>query len=175
MQGNVGNATADKSNSQTTFGSALTAPVAQNGSYANLASMATTTTGSGGYALVGSTATILAGTNNSASSQSVSMQWRTQTLAERTNPGLLSDVVQLGGMATGGTGQTGTFVLQMGFAPSLLPSGTSSEPLLASEGLIYLGWLNPNTNQWGNAISGNFGTNAGSFHLGLVQQRPDAG
>ena len=54
---------------------------------------ATATTGSGGYDMVGSTATILAGTNSSGSSQTVSMAWRTQTQAERKGPGLISDVV----------------------------------------------------------------------------------
>ena len=67
LQGNVGNATADKSNSVTSFGTPLTAPVAQNASYANLESKATATTGNGGYGMVGSTATILAGTNSSGS------------------------------------------------------------------------------------------------------------
>ena len=62
LDGNVGNATADKSNSQFSFGvHALTAAVTHNASYANLESKATATTGNGGYDLVGSTATILAG------------------------------------------------------------------------------------------------------------------
>ena len=55
----------------------LDRPVAQNASYANLESKATATTGSGGYGMVGSTATILAGTNSSGSAQTVSMAWRT--------------------------------------------------------------------------------------------------
>ena len=86
LEGNVGNAAADNSNSPSSFGVALTAVVAPNASYANLASAVTTTTGSGGYGLLaGSTATILAGTNNGSSSQTISMQWRTPTLAEEAN------------------------------------------------------------------------------------------
>ena len=64
----------------------LDRPVAQNASYANLESKATATTGSGGYQLVGSTATILAGTNSSGSAQTVSMAWRTQTLSGANKP-----------------------------------------------------------------------------------------
>ena len=117
LEGNVGNATADKSNSQSSFGTPLTAPVAQNASYANLESTVMATTGSGGYGMVGSTATILAGTNSSGSAQTVSMQWRTQTQTERTSPALVSDIVQLSGMAFSGS-QTSPFVLQMTYNPS---------------------------------------------------------
>ena len=165
LEGNVGNATADKSNAQSSFGPALTAPVAPNASYANLESMVTTTMGSGGYCMIGSTATILAGTNSSGSSQTVGMAWRTQTLEERTNPMLLSDVLQLSGM-TFMDDETSPFVLQMNYNVNLLPGGVSSAGLLESDEQIYLEWLNPNTNQWANAIDGDFGTNQGSFHLG---------
>ena len=78
LQGNVGNATADASNSPTSFGTPLTAPVAQNASYANLESTVTATTGSGGQSMVGSTATILAGT--ASVSATVSMAWRTAAI-----------------------------------------------------------------------------------------------
>ena len=167
LQGNVGNATADKSNSQSSFGSPLTAPVGQNASYANLESTATATTGSGGYGMVGSTATILAGTNASGSSEMVSMAWRTQTQAERTGPGLISDVVCLSGMTLNGTtSQTSPFVLQMDYNPSLLPGGEGSEGVWADDERIYLAWLNPSDDQWENAIDGNFGTNAGCSHPG---------
>jgi autotransporter-associated beta strand protein len=167
LQGNVGNATADMSNSPSSFGSPLTAPVAQNASYANLESKVTTTTGVGGVGMVGSIATILAGTNGSGSSQTVSMEWRTQTLVERADSMLLSDIVRLGGMSLDGTGgQTSPFVLQMTYNPSLLFSGSGSEGLLASEGSIYLGYLDPSDGKWENAVLGNVGTNLGSFHLG---------
>ena len=110
LDANVGNATADASNSQTSFGTPLTALVAKNASYANLASTVSGSAGSGGYNLIGSTATILAGTNaSSGTSQTVSMAWQTQTLQERTSPMLLSDVVDLSGMTLDGTSQTSPF------------------------------------------------------------------
>ena len=166
LEGNVGNATADKTNSRSSFGTALTALVGTNTSYANLESKAMATTGSGGYDLVGSTATILAGANSSGSLQTVSMQWRTQTLAERTSPVLISDVLRLGGMSLDGTGQTSPFVLQMTYNPVLLPGGAGNEGLWASNEWLYLGWLNPSDGQWENAIDGNFGTNVGIFRPG---------
>jgi uncharacterized protein YjbI with pentapeptide repeats len=165
LQGNVGNATADKSNSQNSFGTALTAPVAPNGSYANLDSKVTATSGSGGYGMIGSEATILEGTNTSGSAQTVTMQWRTQTQAERKSPELISDVVRLSGMALDGTSQTSPFVLQMNYNPSLLPLGAGSEGLLASKQQIYLAWLDPGDGKWENAILGNIGTNLGGFYL----------
>ena len=161
LDANVGNATADKSNSPTSFGIALTAPIAQNASYANLASTVMATSGSGGFGMVGSTATILAGTNSSGGSQTVSMAWRTQTLEERTSPMLLSDVVQLSGMTLDGTSQTSPFVLEMTYNPSLLPLGEGSQGLWASERLIYLGWLD--NGAWVNAVSGNFGSSNDTF------------
>jgi len=167
LDANVGNATANASNSQTAFGTPLTAPVAKNASYANLESTATATSGSGGYSLIGSTATILAGMNSSSgTAQTVGMAWRTQTLTERTVPALLSDVVDLSGMGLSGTAQTDPFVLQMTYNPALLPGGAGNEGLWASNEAIYLGWLNPNTHTWQNAIDGNYGTNSNQFYLG---------
>ena len=37
---------------------------------------------------------------------------------------------------------------------------------MASEGLIYLAWLEPGDGKWENAIQGNIGTNQGSFQFG---------
>jgi hypothetical protein len=115
--------------------------------------------------MVGSTATILAGTNGSGSGQTVSMAWRTQTQAERYNRELTSDVLRLTGMTFSGTNQTSPFVLQMGYDPSLLPLGADSEGLWATKKGIYLVWLDPATSRWENAIEGNIGVNAGGFHL----------
>jgi hypothetical protein len=158
-------ATANASNSQSIFGPALTAPVVQNVSYANLASTAMETSGSGGYNLIDSTATILAGNNSSNSAQTVSMAWRTETLSERVSPALVSDVVDLSGMTLSGTsGQTSPFVLQMSYNPTLLPGGSGNEALWAAYKRIYLGWLDPATDIWENAIDGDFGTNLGTFY-----------
>ncbi len=120
LEGNVGSATADNSNSPGSFGAALTAPVAPNASYANLASAVTTTTGSGGSDLVGSTATVLAGTNDSGSPLTITMQWRTPTAAEQA-----SMAVANSGAAVGAPGTPG---------PSALPSLTPG--IVADGGLI---------------------------------------
>ena len=107
LQGNVGNATADASNSVAAFGTALTASVAVGGSYAGLESTATATSGSGGASLVGSRATILTGAASSSSS-TVSMAWRTRTNAEATQGGggLIGDVVDLTGSRPTGPAAT---------------------------------------------------------------------
>ena len=99
-----------------------------------------------------STADILAGSNSSGSAQAVSMQWRTQALGE----GLFSDVVEVSGMALSGssTGQTAPFVLQMTYNPGLI---------LSANELPYLGWLNPTTNTWENAVLGNYGSSNDTF------------
>ena len=163
VQANVGNATADAGNSKTAFGAPLTAPVAAGGSYANLESTVKATSGSGGGGMLGSTATILAGTNSgSGSAQTVSMAWRTQTSAEGTR--LVSDVLDLSGMGLNGmSGQTSPFVLQMDYDPG---SVGGDEAAMAAEEMIQPVWLDPATNQWENATDGNFGTNSDQFYLG---------
>jgi autotransporter-associated beta strand protein len=160
LQGNVGNATADNSNSQAAFGPALTAAVAPNASYASLESKTTTTSGSGGQGLAGSTATIVAGTNSSGSAQTVSMAWRTQTQGE-IGSGVISDIVQLSGIAlNGSSGQTAPFVVQMSYDSDVLP-GTS-----AADDPLYLAWLDPLSGLWVNAVDGNVGTSSGNFEVG---------
>jgi len=160
FQGNVGNATADTSNSQTTFGRALTATVPASGSYANLESKTTATSGSGGQGMVGSTATILAGTNSSSSAQTVGMAWRTRAQAE-VGSGVISDIVQVSGIAlNGSSGQTAPFVLEMSYDSDVLP-GTS-----AADDPLYLAWLDPTTGLWVNAVDGNVGTNSGNYEVG---------
>jgi hypothetical protein len=167
LEANVGNATADASNSQTAFGTALTAPVARDASCANLESTVVATTGSGGSGKIGSRATILAGTNSSAGPQVVGMAWRTQTQAERKILVPISDVVDLTGLAlSGSAGQTDAFVLEMTYDPELLPFGAGSQGQWAADGLIYLAYLDPATDRWMKAIDGDFGANLGSFRPG---------
>ena len=167
FDGDVGNATADESNSPAAFGPALTALVAVNGSYANLESTATAVSGSGGYNLIGSTATILAGTNSGGSVRTVSMAWRTQTQTERTGADLISDVVDLSGIAVSGTsGQTAPFVLQLDYRLVLLPDGPGTESMMAAAQEIYLEWLDPKTGVWTNAIDRDTGTTSSSFCIG---------
>ncbi len=172
LQGNVGNATADKSNSPSAFGPALTAPVAQGASYANLESTVKTTTGSGGQPMVGSTATILAGT--ASASTNVSMAWRTATTSE----GLVSDVLGVEGIeivdgeTKDGSVHTDTFVLQMSYNPQAVTAKTGLTELAAAQaGRIQMDYLDlgPNgiagaaDNQWENAVLGNFGSNNDTF------------
>lgn len=78
----------------------------------------------------------------------------------------LSDVFRLSGLPTVDetTGQTDVFVVELKLSTGLLQSGS------------YLGWLNPATNLWGNAVDGDIGGTATfvngaynaatDFHLG---------
>lgn len=165
LQGDVGNATADASNSQTSFGTALTAPVAQNASYANLASTVTATTGSGGQGMFGSTATILAGT--ASVSTTASMAWRTGASSEH----FASDVLDLSGIGVvdgetkDGSVHTDTFVLQMNYSPLAVEAGTGLSELGAAEaGLIQMDYLDEGPdNQWENAVFGNLGSSNDHF------------
>ena len=178
LQGNVGNAAADKRNSPSAFGPALTAPVAKNASYANLESTVKTTTGSGGQAMVGSTATILAGT--ASASTDLSMAWRTAGTNPQTGvqEGLASDVLDLEGIelvdaqTKDGSVHTDTFVLQMSYSPQSITARTGLTELAAAKaGLIQLDYLNLGPegivgaadNQWENAVLGNFGSNNDYF------------
>ncbi|HUU85119.1 MAG TPA: PEP-CTERM sorting domain-containing protein, partial [Phycisphaerae bacterium] len=151
---NVGNATADRTNSAGAFGSPLTGAVAWGQSYAGLESKVTGTVGSSGAAPLGSKATILAGINEGlitpTSPSIVSMGWRTRTTTETL---LASDVVNLTGMDDG-SGLTDIFVLQVTYDPALLPG---DENTMASAGQIYLAWLDPGTSLWTNAVDGNSG------------------
>lgn len=151
---NVGQATADRSNSTASFGTALTGNVAAAGSYANLASQVTATTGSGGAASLGTEAIIVAGYNNGGSTDTVSMAWRTRTVGEsdisQPTQKLYSDVVRVTGMTTG----SDIFALQMNY----VYSG-------ANESDLKLGWLNGST--WVNAILGN--TTVGASTIGATQ------
>jgi hypothetical protein len=161
LVGNVGNATADASNSTSNFGTALTAIVPSGGSYANLESTVRSTTGSGGNRAVGTTATLLAGTNINAASQSVSMQWRTRTTGAEAS--FASDVLDVSGLSLDGlaTGQTAPFVLQMSYDASRFGA---DEAMLAIDGRIDLLSLDLTSGLWRNAIDDNFGINEGEFH-----------
>jgi len=177
----VGNATADKSGSMTTFGPALVALVTSGGSYANLDSRVFSTSGAGGGPALNSVATLLEGTNSSGTDTGVSMEWRTRSMAETslseggspTTPpmwdtsALTSDVVNIHGMVNNAIADqrlTDVFVLQMTYSESLL---NAPEALLAAAGKIHLAWLDPSasaTGTWENAVLGNIG---GPSTLGL--------
>ena len=178
LQGNVGNATADASNSPAAFGPALTASVAGSGSYANLESKVTATTGSGGAGMVGTTATILAGA--ASVSTTASMAWRTAA----TNPqsgvkeGFVSDVLDLTGIGVvdgqtkDGSVHTDTFVLQMDYDPLAVTARTGlAEQAAAAAGLIQMDYLDMGPDgiagtaddHWERAVVGNFGSSNDHF------------
>lgn len=128
---------------------------------------------------LGTNARILAGTNDSGSSTTVSMSWRNRTDIEVDNRGypgitlqrppmaydsygMASDIVQL-------TGTPGTYVLEIEYAESALvyddyPHFTNTEEIYAAGGFLYVGWFedlanagggNVPTQEWVNAVDGN--------------------
>jgi fibronectin-binding autotransporter adhesin len=153
-------------------GNALTADVSDGGSYASLASMTSALQGNG---VAGTTATILAGTNTSGSTRTVSMNWRNRSTLETQFPAanppfhlpyqtLISDVVLVTGMNNGAgvdnsglIHQTDMYALQMSYDPSLLPGGATAEAQVAASQTLFLAWLDPTDNYWKNAVLGNFG------------------
>jgi len=167
----VGNATADRQNSQSLFGSSLTATVANGGSYADLSSRAQFD-GTGTQTRLGSEAILLMGTNASGGSETVSMQWRARTVSESdiTQPTqkLYSDVVRVTGMDLATPNielisgnerrrETDVFALQMSYS-----AGSMTE---TQQQNLRLGWLDntdglyttEGNNVWKTATLGNFG------------------
>jgi hypothetical protein len=157
---NVGYATADASGlGKSHYGTALTASVATGGSYDGLASQVTSTA-NGSLASLGTQATILYGTNASASSQTVSMAWRTRTSTESaaTNATpLVSDVVSVSGMATSGS-QSSPFLLEMTFDPNNLKYGANSLATCIANDNIYI--VSNGSGQWENTVLENTGGTA---------------
>ena len=148
----VGNAQTDHSGSKTAFATALTAALAPSASLAGLSSWTATDHETG---VLGSTATILAGTFTGETTGNASMAWRTRTTDEVGT--LLADVADV----HTGTGTLAPFVLQMTYDPSQLNlTGGLTENLLAEQGGIVLTWLNGD-GQWVNAIAGDIGANVG--------------
>jgi autotransporter-associated beta strand protein len=148
------------------------------GSYAGMGSTAKGTS----PALLGSRADILAGVNSGSftggGAANLSMAWRLRATSEMTvgeggspaspplpyiNAPLISDVLQLTGMASGSPepSQSDPFALQMTYKSSLLADEAND----ALAGSVYLAWLNPDgagagVPLWQNAVAGNFGNNA---------------
>ena len=123
-------------------------------SYAGLSSQVTTGTGA-----VGTKATILAG---AATPGQISMNWRTRADDEKV-PGPMFPLGSAGGISDVlevlGTGSD-RFVLEMTYDPNLLRLGPDSELAEVAANGIYLGWLDPAQNGWGNAGTG---TNQGKW------------
>ena len=166
----------------------MTAAVAQNSSYANLESKVTTTTGSGGQSMVGSTATILAGT--ASVSTTASMAWRTAATNPQTGAkeGFVSDVLDLTGIGLvdgqtkDGSIHTDTFVLQMDYDPLAVTARTGlAEQAAAAAGLIQMDYPDMGHDDiagtaddlWEPAVLGNFGSNNDHF-VGITPWNNDA-
>jgi len=160
---------ASNSNNPLQFGPASFWSVVAGGSYANdQSSVNGIAAGSpgGGASVLGSTATILTGSNSGAyvngGMTNVSMAWRVRTLQESSNAvspplpnrssPLVSDVLNLTGMGNGAGEpvQTDPFALQMTYDAALL----SNESAQAASGALSLAWFDPNTGFWENAITG---------------------
>jgi hypothetical protein len=173
----TGSATIDNSGSGSFNGNVLTYSYAVGGSYAGLSTQVSSQTGGTtvGGPIEYTVATILAGNNSGSftagATASVSMTWRNRTLAETpSSPAgsapLISDVVDLYGMASAATGnptegavQTDPFVLQLTFDPTTLGSNEAAK---VAAGNVYLAWLNPNgggagVSQWQHANTGDIG------------------
>jgi len=181
---NVGNATPDESGTGSFNGTVLSAPVGTGASYAGLSSSsngglkAANTAFPTQPGIEGSVATILAGTNTSFGTGTVSMTWRSRTLGETaqydavnnspftvngTKVGglpLISDVVDLFGMGTNSTQssttpvQTDPFVFQESFNPQTLKNEGATNATLATRGNVYLASLV--SGAWVNTIIPDF-------------------
>lgn len=122
------------------------------GSYAGLGSAVQ---GAG----LGSIADIREGTNTASDAKDVFMQWRGQDPAEPAGHNLVSDVLNLSGMADPGM-PTDPFVLEMSYDPTKLRPGQSEEQYRQS-GAIYLAWLDGDV--WRNAVAGNLAAGSSIF------------
>jgi hypothetical protein len=157
-----------------TWGPALYAQVQGNGTtYAGLASIVNT--GSSASNALGTMAMIMSGSNNSTTTPAVvQMAWRTRAPDEMPGHGtqppmsrangagyLISDVVQLSGLAQaagGSTNQTDPYVLEMTFSSTALTGGVANN---YNSGYLFLGTL-ASSGSWENAVEGNL---AGSYSL----------
>jgi hypothetical protein len=171
LSGTVGQATYGSGDSSLNYGLVLSAPfAAENNNSANLSSTSTGAAGSGSPvpALTGTTATLLRYDNTTGGSETIQMSWRTRTAAEATNTGgvnLLSDVVKLEGMVSGGesfsTG-TGTFVLQMSYSTAAIAALGLTEAALVADQSLRIGWWDGAA--WVTAVNGNKGTSSPMFY-----------
>jgi hypothetical protein len=173
LAGTVGAAAADNSNSRSSFGPALNAPILPGGSYAGLKSQTVTTSGSGGGGLLaGTSATILAGT--ASATANLQMAWRTGTVGSPGVPadGSLGDIVKISGLPAidsqthNGTPHTDLYVVEMSYDPAAVSVRTGLSELASAEaGLIHLDYLDPGADampyttddNWELAVTGNIG------------------
>jgi hypothetical protein len=151
-------ATADNSNSATTFGPPIINTVVHGGSYAGITTTVTAVTGSGGSD-AGGTNLFLAGFNNGANgggTASVSQAWRTRLTSETSGATtLVSDVLNLTGLETSGN-TTDPYVLQLNFNTGLV----TDLPTLIANQRIFLAsqdaggkWVNTVGLNTGNVVT----------------------
>ena len=158
LQAVVGNAVAGRDGY---LGPYLSANVKPGGPYAGLESTVVRTRGEGEQEMVGSTATILAGDNNTIWEVMVGMAWRTRLTSETD---LCSDVMSLAmiagipGPASEGPAGDEAHVLQIDYDEALLPA---DEATMAGAGELFLGYFTA-ADGWLNAIEGNDGENTGT-------------
>jgi hypothetical protein len=169
---NVGGATAAQGvNSSPTFGAPLSGDVPNGAAYAGLASIVKTGGANPANAL-GSVAMILAGSNNSGGTETVTMAWRTRAPNETGGQGtvteppmsmtnkagfLISDVVQVG--ISGYAGED--YVIEMTYDAALL-GGTGPAAGDLADGWLYLATLS-GEGFWENAVAPT-GVNGGLGH-----------
>jgi hypothetical protein len=121
----------------------------------NLAGYETTLGGSSSYGIGQTYAEIMAGTLG-VSSTGIIEKWRSRAATELPGanpPGNLSldsDVVNLGGISAG---TANTFTLQMSYDTNAV----GGEAAAASNGFIFVGWRNPGSGIWTNAVNNNVG------------------
>ncbi len=144
--------------------------VSGGGSYAGIST--TVGSGSNGISVLGSTATLEAGVNDSDDATTVSVQWRTRTYTEANNQHpplplgeayLCSDVLNLQGVQ-------GAFALQMNYSPDVESAADAQTD--APAGALFLGWFDSSTGTWLNAanMSSTVGTDAKGPFLGSFAQ-----
>lgn len=122
----------------------LSRRVAAGGSYGGLGSAVQ-------GASLSTIANIREGTNTALGVKDVVMQWRERTATESASHRLVSEVLNLSGMANPGT-SAGPFVLEMSYDPTQLRPGQTEEQYRQS-GAIHVAWLDGSV--WKNAVAGN--------------------
>lgn len=134
----------------TVFDATITRSIGIDASYAGFGSTAI------GDNALGTSADLIDGINTE-TSKSLSMQWRLRD-GDELAAGLVSDVLNLSGMANEEGEPTDWFTLQMSYSADALPGGAEAETLLADAGEIQLVWFNDTESLWQNAALANFGT-----------------
>ncbi len=136
-----------------TGNAALTRPIAAGlNTYAGFGSTVTAASLDPVLAAPLQTAAEILLSGNNAAANTMTMQWRTRTMAEaaRSNPdAVLSDVLSLTGMGND------VFVLSLSYTDALLTNMGLLENAIASSGVLRLGWRDNIDGSWKSAVAGN--------------------